>query len=378
MAPGEFGGPSPEEMGLTKEAPKQADRDIVNKTRKGVNSLVMESVLPTEEAQGYKSTVGIYGGKIIPGENGGLVYDMRGLQSKADQHGDRVLRTFDEHLIKRPGHMLGRGMAESFRLHSLKPLKKFFSMSTDAKRYRVTSGEKVMENVKRFGLEKYYKPHPNGIEINDAEAFTHSVALKDIYHQDEINSPALNNIDRFQALGTASQYMSELHQRAGGLAEGLTTQFLFEKNEGGKVSEPYLLIPTEIYNPEKSISEIDQKATDLLDLLVSAAAEELRRTEDWQNVNKALDTVLENYGDTKVIAMVKSFAKRGRLTLNGDTERLEKKVSATHKITHPAFAAHNTQRLGIKSSKDSSPIRNLVIEACEAYLKNNSEKQDEE
>lgn len=47
-------------------------------------------------------------------------------------------------------------------------------------------------------------------------------------------------------------------------------------------------------------------------MLVSIGFEEMRRTSNWEMVEKALDTILESYEDWRVIKVVESLAKRAR------------------------------------------------------------------
>ena len=169
--------------------------------------------------------------------------------------------------------------------------------------------------------------------------------------------------------------MKELHDTAGGIAEGNVYTFLFEKAEGGKAEKPFLMIPTETYNPEKHISLIEQKATDLLDFLASVGMEEWRRSqslknedERWASMKKAWDVALSSYGDKKVISMVASYVRRGRLTLPGDIEALEFETSSTYRQSRRVFAAHNTQRLTAVADI-SAELRRRIIGACEQYTK---------
>ena len=347
-----------------KEIVSSADEGIVNNVRKLINSKVAESRLPTEEGLGYKSTMGIYGGKLIKDEEGRLVYDTRGLWSKIDKWGDRLLRSFDEHHAKQPGKLAAR--------HPLRFIK-MLPLIVDSKRYRGTP-EQTMENVKRFGLEDFYGPHPWGTEIKDPEAFSRLIGLQDIFRQDLINSEAISDIDRFDALGKAADYMKHLHETAGGIAEGNMYNFLFrEKGEDHAVSNPLVIIPSEIYNPEKNISEIEKKATDFLDFLASAGTEEYRRSKDWTSVQSAMDISLKHYGDAKVIEMVISYIKRGRLTLPNDISSLGFKNSATFRTIRPALAAHNTQRLSVDPDI-TAQLRNEIINRCQVYL--NSKNED--
>jgi len=106
--------------------------------------------------------------------------------------------------------------------------------------------------------------------------------------------------------------------------------------------------------------------------LASAGIEEFRRSKDWDSVNKTLDLILDHYGDPKIIEIVKSYAKRGRLTLPNDIQGLDFKTSATFGATRPAFAAHNTQRLSADPAI-TVQLRNEIISRCESYLKDKKE-----
>jgi hypothetical protein len=346
----------------------QSDKGIVNRIRKLINSKVEESRLPTKEGLGYESTMGVYGGKLINDAEDRLVYNTRGLWSKIDQWGDRILRAFDEHHARQPGKMF---------LRRPRAFLKLLPFIVDSKRYRGTP-EQTMENVKRLGLEEYYGLHPDGIEVKDPKLFSHSIGLQDVFRQDLIDHPSVNDIDRFEALGAATDYMHELHEKAGGIAEGNAYVFLFTEKNGNKVEKPTLMIPTEIYNPEKHVSDIEQKSTDLLDLLASSAAEEYRRTKDWESVRHAFQTVLEHYKDPKVIKMVASYVRRGRLTLPGDLEALDFETSPTYRLSRKAFAAHNTQRLSMKHPEVTAQIRQEIIGVCEQYVANIRTTETEE
>ncbi len=107
---------------------------IINKLRSKIQEKMKESHLPTEEKLGYKSTVGVYGGKINYDKNDKMIFDMRGIISKIDQKGDAILRTYDEHTMKNPPEM--------FRKH---PHWFFRFIAPDTKRYRGTPQE-IEEN----------------------------------------------------------------------------------------------------------------------------------------------------------------------------------------------------------------------------------------
>ncbi|MBU6500589.1 MAG: hypothetical protein KGJ89_03995 [Patescibacteria group bacterium] len=356
-----------------------ADKGIVNKIRNAINSKVMESRKPSP----YETTVGIYGGKLDKDKDGRLVYDTRGLWSRIDQLGDRVLRSFDEHHAKNPIKMALRNPKEFLKL---------LPLIVDSKRYRGTP-EQTMDNVKRFGLEEYYGPHEWGIEIKDQEVFKNAIGLQDIFRQDKIDSPVLNGIDRFESTGRAVDYMRELHEKAGGIAEGNAYMFLFTEKEGNKVDKPILMIPTEVYNSKKNISEVEKKATDFLDFLASVGFEEYRRSNDWESVRKVLDLALDHYGDKKIISIVASYVRRGRLTLANDiafrdgfgfdasektaevgNNAITKKpasTSRTYRLSHQVFSAHNTQRL-TADPRITTELRNVVVDRCNNYVRSMS------
>ncbi|GEM_PF-1011299 len=343
-----------------------SEKGLVNKIRQFINSKVEESKLPTKEGLGFESTMGIYGGKLVKDDDGRLVYDTRGFWSKIDQWGDRILRSFDEHHAKNPGAMFMRRPIEFLKL---------LPFIVDSKRYR-GSPEQTAENISRLGLDEYYGIHPWGIEIKKPEVFSNSIGLQDIFRQDQINHPAVNNIDRFDALGRAADYMKNLHKTSGGIAEGNAYNFMFTETDGAVVDKPILMIPTEIYNPEKNISEIEQRATDLLDFLASTSIEEYRRSKDWENVKRVLQTALERYDDVNVAKMVASYVRRGRLTLPGDTEGLEFENSPTFRASRHVFAAHNTQRLSVKNPEVSAQIRNEIIDSCDLFATSVADKLD--
>jgi hypothetical protein len=299
-----------------------------------------------------------------------MVYDSRGLWSKIDRFGDGVLRTFEEHHVKQPGKML---------MDHPKDFLKSLPFVAEPKRSRGTDQE-ILENVHRLGLDDYYGPHPWGIEIKKPDLFKKGIALQDIYRQDLIGSDLLNKIDRFGAIAEASQLLNNTHAKYGAVGEFNIYAVLFADHEEDKVTDPVLMLPTIIYNhdkplegKEKEAAEISDKATDLLDFLVSIGSEEWRRIEkeeNFKNMKKALKLALDNYQDSKVIALAESFAKRGRLSLPGDENIVNKKdldnkdeFSSTAKASRTIFSAHAVQRFNI--SKDASAqIRKLVIEAC--------------
>ncbi|MBU1164041.1 hypothetical protein KKA15_00590 [Patescibacteria group bacterium] len=315
---------------------KHESQSFLEGMKEKVQSTVNESRLPNVN---YESTVGIYGGKLKM-QDEKMIYDTTGVVSKGDQKGDAVLRTYDEHLLEEPWKLLKK--------HP-KWFLKFLAPGT--KRYRGNQEEKL-QNIKRLGLQDYYGEHVNGIEIKQQELYTQGIALQDIYRSDQIDSDRLNEIDRFQALATATQHVSQTHKEHGGIGELLTSDIIFSSKDGEQVSEPVLNLPDIVYNPKKQTAEIDKKATEVLEFMFNIGVEELRRSNNWMEVRKALETIVDNYEDNKIIDMVKSYAARGRLVLQGDTEMLRLSDTVTKKA-RPALAQHNKARLGTTTETEA-------------------------
>ncbi|MGA2417863.1 MAG: hypothetical protein ABSF55_01305 [Candidatus Staskawiczbacteria bacterium] len=346
----ERGSREPEEEIPQQEAKKEGImREAVGKRVQGIMN---ESRLPNEE---YESTVGVYGGKMNFDDEGKMVWDRRGIISKIDKAGDAVLRTFDEHVVKEPGKLL--------RKHPKIAAKKFFAPGT--KRYR-GSNQEVAENIDRLGLSEYYGPHQNGIEIKKPEVYTHGLPLQDVYRSDIIESDKLKATDRFQALAEASKYIRDMHNNHGGIGEVLVSDIIFQEDEDGKLGKPVLNMPDIVFNKKKATSEKDKKTTDMLDFLCSVYGEELRRSQNLNDVDKALDTIVENYGDRDIISLVESFIKRGRLTLQGDAEVLNLPKTASRKA-RGAFGQHNKARLGSKTGFEGE-MKERIKQACERFL----------
>ncbi len=319
---------------------------------KRIQGIMNESRLPNEE---YESTVGVYGGKMNVGEDGEMVWDRRGIVSKIDKAGDAVLRTYDEHVVKEPLKMMWR--------HPKLFLKEMFAPGT--KRYRGNNAE-VLENIERLGLSDYYGPHENGIEIKQPDIYKHGLDLQDVYRSDQIESDVLKETDRFQALAEASKYVGQIHKEHGGIGELLVSDIIFLEDKDGKLGKPLLNLPDIVFNKEKITSEVDKKTTDMLDFLCSVFGEEYRRSQNLEDVDKALDAIVENYGDKNIISLVESFVKRGRLTLQGDAELL-KLPSTTTKQARGIFSQHNKARLASKKDIDGL-MKEKIVDACERFL----------
>ena len=341
---------------IPKPVEEEKPKTLVEKASSLVQSKVNECRLPTKEILGYESSVGVYGGKINYDKEGEMVFDMRGLISKIDQKGDPILRAYDDHTVKNP--------IEMFKKHP----KWFFKfLFAGTKRYRGTP-EEISESIKRLGLEEEYELHKWGIKINDPELFKSGRPLQDIYRSDIIEDNDLEEVDRFQALAQATEYISKVHSQNGAIGEVLPSDILFKNKENNSVDQPVLNIPDIVYNSKKETSENDKKTTDLLDFTMSIGIEELRRSEDWNEVQRAIRTILDSYNDPQKVILLKSFAKRGRLTMQGDTEGL--KLSKVAKFFRPLTAVHNKARVNFDKDTTSN-LRKLIIDECDSYLESN-------
>lgn len=324
----------------------------LNKVRDTINKTVNESKIPTED---YESTVGVYGGKMETEEDGKMVWNNKGMVSKIDKWGDAILRTYDDHVVKDLGELLKRHPKLFFQF-----------LAPGTKRYR-GSKEEIFENIKRLGLEDTYGLHKNGIEIKDQDLYKKGLPLQDIYRSDLINSDKVNGFDRFQALAESGKYLRKIHDEHGGIGEANIGDIIFKKHENGQVGEPVLNMPDIIFNEEKNIGEKEKKATDMLDFIISVGAEEFRSSEgDLNGVKQAMKKVLENYNDKSVINLMKSYIKRGRLTLSGDREseavNLPKDTFTTK--NRGAFTKHNEARIVNNRSLEAS-LKNIGLEVCE-------------
>lgn len=330
---------------------------VLNWVRTQANKRVEEAHLPNEN---YESTVGVYGGKIRTYKNKEgdvMVYDNRGTMSQIDRIGDGILRSYDDHTVKDSVAMLRR--------HPRRFVKEL--LHPGPKRARAKQGV-VVEQIHRLGLDAYYGAHPWGIEIKKPDLYKKGVALQDIFRQDVVNSPYVNDLDRFSALVDATKYIKNMHDAHGAVGALGVESIIFEDKTGNQVTKPVLNLHTVFFNPDKHISETEQKATDMLDFLAGIGNEELRRSNNWENVNKALNTITDNYDDPKIIAVVKSLAKRGRLTLPGDVSQSQSRLGQK---LHPAFALHNIQRLHA-SAETSTQLRSAIVASCQQYLSSKS------
>lgn len=310
---------------------------------KGVNKISAESRIPTEE---YQSTMKIYGGSIKRDPEGKMVFDRRGPVSRIDKTLDPLFRTPDEHTMRNPLALLRRHPRWFFRF-----------LFPGPKRYRGSQTE-IEANIQRLGLEDYYGPHPWGFEIKKPEIFTKGIPFQDIFRSDQVNSKRLDGLDRFQALEEVAKYMRQVHDTRGAIGEGVPYRFIFQKRDGDRALDPVLFLPDIVFNQRKQIPEAEQKAIDYLEFLIAIGFEELRRTNDLSQVDKILDTANKAYSDPKIIGVAKSFAKRGRVTLN-----------------NPVLSIHNKFHIGF-DRKYTDEIRQKIIESCTRFSQNPNTQGD--
>ncbi len=334
---------------------KFEDLNPLNKIRDTVNKTVNESVIPNEK---YKSTLGVYGGKIEIEEDGKMIWNNEGIISKVDKWGDAILRTYDDHIVKDLGDLLSRH-----------PRLFFNFLAPGTKRYRGSKGE-IFENIKKLGLEESYGLHGKGIEIKDRDIYLKGLPLQDIFRSDLIDSEVVGGFDRLQALTECATYLRKIHDKHGGIGEVNIGDFIFRKHEKGLVSEPVLNMPDIIFNQEKNISEKEKKATDILDFIISVGAEEFRSSEgDLSGVKESMKRVLENYNDREIINLVKSYIKRGRLTLLGDKEsdvvNLPNDTFTTK--NRGIFTKHNEARI-VNNKSLEAILKDIGVEVCEEVI----------
>lgn len=325
----------------------------LGKVRDKVNKTVNESRMPNKE---FKSTVGVYGGKLKIEDDGKMIWNNRGIISKIDKTGDAVLRNYDEHVMKNPWDFFKRNPALFF---------KFLMPGT--KRFRGNKNE-IFENIKRLGLENVYGQHDKGIEIKDQELFTDGVVLQDVYRADLIGEGAekLVDLDKSDLLARASSYLKEIHDNHGAVGEVLPSDFIFRKDEDGNLGEPVLNIPDIVFNDKKTIGEKEKKTTDLLDFVVSMGAEDFRISQNKESVKRTMKIILENYNDKEVISLLKSFIKRGRLTLAGDKNSESVNIPSDSFTTknRGLFTKHNEARI-VNNRELEALLKDSALEACQ-------------
>lgn len=354
--------------------------DRLDKTLKGGESSEIKNT-----KYGYDSTVRPYGYTLQTLPDGAVVYNPAGILNKVDRVGDMLTRTVDDNLVAEPGKMarrdirvLGRNIKDRFDYWRGKKDEKPSSahsrlvdiVTSGPKRYRGEPSA-IAHNADRLGVGEYYKLHEKGIQLTDPTLLTEGINLQDIFRSE---APELQKIDRFDALEKAGDYLGRLHREHGALGEVHSQNFIFRNLDESEtiVNEPVLGFPNIVPNPDKYTDERlrtwnEPKAVDLLDFLMVASTEELRKSGSWANVEKAMESVLKGYNDSVMARDTEELAKRGRLTLVTDkqTAVLELPDTVTTKL-RGLFSWHNQVRLDAR--KDNAKIlRQLVIDTCDKF-----------
>ncbi|MDP4009740.1 MAG: hypothetical protein Q8P53_02015 [Candidatus Shapirobacteria bacterium] len=366
---------------------------------------LMKNSLPSSD---YESTVGVYGGKLKT-INGELVYDMHSsFIDKIDVWGDRILRQWDDHYVQ--------DFISMAKNHFGKLLG--FVFHAEPMRRRGTP-EEIAVNVERLGLSEYYGPYKDGIVIKKPEILTKGIAIADIFAANKIGSSKLQAIDRFQALAEETKYIDSVHQQFGPIGD-IVGDVMFQNAEtikttpdsehpeieAVKVSNPVLNIPDIILTPSerrtdslhqqmveivkkekafklemeaenitlkvgeidiakgrvKKIIEREQKAIDIVELLISTAFMEIQRskgTGEPAEIERVIKTILINYKDQEVLKMVRYFVKRGRQILPGDLRRTTNKNRKSG-ILNKVFSMHNQAHLGA-DNENSKMVRETIL-----------------
>jgi hypothetical protein len=298
-----------------------------------------------------------------------MIYDTRGFINKFDQWGDKQVRRFDEHTMRDPVGMLKR-FPDKF-IHFL-----------GGKAYRYKRPERIAERAGQLGLQYVYGRHENGVEILKPEIYTKGIILHDIFRSDLIGDPRLAQIDRYDALQKSTQYVSQIHSKFGAIGEVQPSDIIFSEHDEKSVSEPILGIPDVVYTdalPGKKA----RKATDILDFMVSIGSEEYRRvsrenehkSEDEkvsaeESVRHAIEIIRDNYEDKEILKVVRSFAKRGRLSMKGDIDIIEKsnkdvrigRFSKLGRKLRELVSGHTQVRLGITEDELPQLLRSTIVD----------------
>lgn len=340
-----------------------APKGLLEKTHGLIKGNVENTVKIRNKKYDYESAATTYGFTLRERTDGTMFFDPSGAANKVDRIGDFLLRIADDHTVKEPGKL--------FRRHPKWFLQR---LATGPKRSRGEAAS-VVANADRLGLSEYYGLSPDGIEVKKPEIFTQGINLQDIYRGD---NEALTEIDRTEALTKAGEYIHQIHANHGAIGEIHTTDIIFQEKEGSHVNKPVLNLPDIIYNtskytPEQLRTLAEPRAVDMLDFLMVVGTEELRKTTEWESVQKAIGAVLTGYGDTKVIEATSSLAKRGRLTFVGDEAMLNLPDTVTTKV-RPVTSQHNKARLAVE--KDIAPqLRQMVVDTCSSFVQSHQPDQ---
>ncbi|HYT42976.1 MAG TPA: hypothetical protein VEP90_11585 [Methylomirabilota bacterium] len=338
-----------------------------------------QSTLPTEEKLGYKSESAFYGAKLQTDANGQMYLNYRVALAKANRVGDIVLRTTDDNVMKKP-------LALTVR-HPKALLKQ---LARGPKRYRGTVSE-ILANTERLGLTDRYgaytDDHRNliGIAIKD-NFLQEGRTLRNLYRAQRgllEGASEFDQIDRFQALSDAVHFIRERHDKYGAFGEVNADDIIFNKIEDNHLKEPTFSVPDIVYNEKTTMSEREKRAIDVLDFMVDIAEEE-SNIGNRESVHKALETIITNYGEPAVIGTIKSFIKRGRLTLAGDStilnqppedDRIPNLPDTITTRQRGLLSIHNQVRFRIKKH-DALPLKRMIVDICDNFKnRENSQPQ---
>jgi hypothetical protein len=225
-------------------------------------------------------------------------------------------------------------------------------METEDDNKLVWNNEGIISKIDKFG---------------DKDLYLKGLPLQDLYRADLINSDKVEGFDRFQALAESGKYLRRIHDEHGGIGEVLAGDIIFKNHEDGKVGEQILNMPDIVFNKKKNIGEKEKKTIDILDFIMSIGAEEFRRSEgDFDSVKRAMSTILENYNDKAVIRLVKSYIKRGRLTMLGDKTSSAVNLPEDNFTTknRGIFTKHNEARV-INDKDLEASLKSVGLEVCE-------------
>jgi hypothetical protein len=232
----------------TEGTPRPAQRVDVHGQQKGggLNTIknflrdkMAPSTLPTQEKLGYKSESAFYGTKLRTETQGQMYLDYRGALVKVDRAGDIVLRTTDDNVIKKPLALIMR--------HPTAFLKQ---IARGPKRYRGTASE-ILANTERLGLTDRYGAHEDehgkviGIAIKD-NFIEEGRTLRNLYRAQRgllEGASEFDQVDRFQALADAAQFIRERHDTYGAFGEVNADDIIFTKVENNQLREPTLVEP---------------------------------------------------------------------------------------------------------------------------------------
>jgi len=332
--------------------------------RKTINKDVKESHLHNIY---YQSQAEISGGKMVVEKDqltgkDQVILETTAHSNKTDIKRDKMVRAFDDNVVREPLKMLIKHPRE---------LLKRLPGKVEAKRYRAQTPAETYKIVEKLGLTNYFGPHEKGLIFKHPEILSEGTSLLDIFRQDVIGNTELRKIYRSQAIQSATEYIKQIHnERKSGFGDLRILNIIFQKREGERVSNPTLLLPNVQYNPNLNIPLKEQKATDLIDFIFSIGAEEDRWTQGNSiNITNAIDMVLNTYNEPDIIHLIKSYMKRGRLTMQAEGNLVQRPDSLILDLLRPILSMNNKQRMKAGAAT-SAGLRRLIIERCEEYEKN--------